>query len=438
MNTAPVLRESQPTDNGSSTGVPTTPLRSRLDEAIFDERRQALRSLLSRPLLSAAGPDPEQYRFVRRHAEWLREWFHRHCGWSLQIDREAARLRKTPADVSDQTRPAIDPKNGTPFTRRRYVLLCLALAALERSDRQTVLGKLAEDILALASADPALANAGIRFDLRTMDQRRDLVAVMRLLLHWQVLIRVHGDEQQFLSESGDVLYTINRPVLAALLNVQRGPSTITEDSFEARLAAIVDEPLADSDDARNQRTRHRLMRRLLDDSVVYWNELNEAERSYLQNQRARLQQQITEAVGLEPEVRGEGMAMVDESAGLTDLEMPEEGTDGHVALLVAEYLAGEARRNPGQVVSLAALRDHVARLSGEHGSHWRKEAREPGAESWLVDHAVDRLEALRLLRPTTAGVLPLPAIGRYALGQAVQLSQNTTVSTQQRLWGIED
>ena len=68
-----------------------------------------------------------------------------------------------------------------PFSRRRYVLACLALAALERADAQVTLGWLAERVLALA-ADPGLADAGFAFALDSREERADLVVVVRLLL----------------------------------------------------------------------------------------------------------------------------------------------------------------------------------------------------------------------------------------------------------------
>ena len=37
--------------------------------------------------------------------------------------------------------------------------------------------------------------------------------------------------------------------------------------------------------------------------------------------------------------RAEGVALTDETGSLTDVAMPSEGTDAHVTLLVAEYLA---------------------------------------------------------------------------------------------------
>ena len=86
-----------------------------------------------------------------------------------------------------------------------------------------------------------------------------------------------------------------------------------------------------------------LTRRLLDDPVVYYAELTEDERAYLVNQRHAITGRISEVTGLMPEMRAEGIAMVDPDDKLTDVRMPEQGTDGHVTLLIAAYLAGRAR-----------------------------------------------------------------------------------------------
>jgi uncharacterized protein (TIGR02678 family) len=388
---------------------------AQLEQTTVAERRRALRVLLQHPLLSAAGPRAIEFGLVRRHAAWLREWLSRHPGWTLQIDSETARLRKTPADLADDTRAAREPTSDRPFSRRRYVLLCLGLAALERADRQTTLGRLADEIIGFAAADPALGAAGITFDLSGHDQRRDVVHVMRLLLDLRVLVRVHGDEQQYLAERGDVLYNVNRPALAAMLNVKRGPSTIEETMFDRRLEALVDEPVPDTDDARNRRLRSVLTRKLVDDPILYHDTLTDAERAYLTSQRAFLLGQIAEATGLTPEVRAEGIAMVDEADDLTDLGLPEEGTEGHLTLLLAEYLAERARRDGPVPVAPASLHRRVAHLVAEHRAHWRKDVAERGAHVALADETVERLEALRLVRRTDEGVIPLPALGRYAL-----------------------
>ncbi|HUY32193.1 MAG TPA: TIGR02678 family protein [Pirellulales bacterium] len=387
----------------------------RLAQATEEERQRALRALLRQPLLAARGPYAAEFGLVRRHAAWLREWLAHHPHWALRVDTELARLRKTPADLSDGTRPARDEKNDAPFSRRRYVLLCLALAALERSDRQTTLGKLAEEIVAFTAADPSLAAAGVAFDLTSRDQRRDLVHVIRLLLEFRVLLHVHGDEQQYVSGSGDVLYDINRPALSAMLNVKRGPSTIAARGTDERIAALVEEPAPTDDEGRNRRLRTRLLRRLLDDPVVYFDDLTADELAYLTSQRSRLLRLVETATGLSAEVRAEGIALVDPRGDLTDLGLPEEGTDGHVTLLLAEYLALRAREAPGTPVSEEALRRHMTQLIAAHRGHWRRGVTEPGAESLLVAQTIERLEALRLARRTADGVVPRAAIGRYAL-----------------------
>jgi uncharacterized protein (TIGR02678 family) len=398
------------------------PLDTRLDAEAAQERRQAVRALLRNSLLSADGPHALEFGLVRRHAEWLRHWFAEHPRWNLQVDRELARLRKTPVDLSDSTRPARDRKSGAAFTRRRYVLLCLALAALERSDRQTVLGKLAEAIMALTAADPALAAAGVHFDLQNYDQRRDLVQVVRLLLDLHVLARVQGDEQQYLAERGDVLYSINRQALAALLSLKRGPSTIDAPTFELRLEALSDEPPPETTEGRQRRIRTRLMRRLLDDPVLYYAELDADELAYLQTRRGELLRQIEEATGLLPELRREGIALLDEAGDLTDVEILEEGTVGHLTLLLAEWLTNSLRRRPRSSLAVTAITRQTAKLISTYGRHWRKGVAEPGAAAALTAAALDRLAALGLVRRTADRVQPLPAIARYGVQPIEALS----------------
>lgn len=389
----------------------STALTDALEATRAAERRRAARALLARPLLR--GDDPA-FPAVKRQAGWLRDWFARETGWHLQVDPEAARLRKTAASLDDGTRPA--SAAGQPLRRRRYVLLCLALAALERADAQITLGRLAEAVLA-GAGDPALAAAGVGLDLDTREDRSDLVAAVRVLLGLGVLRRVAGDETAYLQGPGDALYDVERRVLAGLLVTRRGPSTVPAPELDTRLAAVTDELVGDSDEARNRSLRHRLTRRLLDDPVVYYDELSADELAYLTSQRAHITGRIEEATGLVAEVRAEGIAMVDPAGAdaLTDVRMPEEGTDGHVTLLLAEHLAARG----GAAVPVADLEAHVAALAREHRTHWRKDAAEPGAERALTAQAIDRLVALGLARHGRPGVVARPALSRFRLGDAV-------------------
>lgn len=190
------------------------------------ERQRALRALLMNPMLRANGKNREEFGWARMHAEWLREWFGKHLGWALHIDSQIARLGKAPTEPVDHTRPARDPEQGTAFTRGRYVLFCLALACLERSERQTTLGKLAGDIRNGLAEDPVFQSRGITLDLSIRECRKSLVDLIRLLLDLGVIARVQGDEAQYLSEKGDVLYSVHRPAISWMLNIRRGPSSI--------------------------------------------------------------------------------------------------------------------------------------------------------------------------------------------------------------------
>jgi uncharacterized protein (TIGR02678 family) len=403
-----------------------SPLARQVTELEHAERRRALCAMLRQPLLTAGGT-PTQWALVRKHAAWLREWFTRYPGWRLRIDSETARLDKTPAGLTDGTRPARDPKSGQPFDRRRYVLVCLALASLERSDRQTTLGDVAQRVVALVQADEGLATAQVRFTLQTRDERRDMVAAMRLLMSWNVLRRLDGDEEAFVRDEGDVLYNVNRSALTAVLNVQAGPSMVTAEQHEERLAAITRELVADCDDARNQHRQHRLIRRLLDDPVVYYDDLPANEREYLNFQRSRLLDVVCEATGLTAEVRAEGIAMVDQGSDFTDLAMPEEGTDGQVTLLIAEFLAMRVRNGIREPVETGVLERHVAQVRDDdpRSQCWRKEARQAGTERALVRQSLERLAGLGLVQRTSQWVIPRPALARFAMEEpTVQLAES--------------
>ncbi|MCD9005747.1 TIGR02678 family protein [Luteimonas sp. XNQY3] len=381
-----------------------------------DEFRRALRALLMRPLMAPADPE---FSAVRRQAERLREWFAREAGWPLQVDREGARLYKRPADLSD-------PSRGLPdHDRRRYVLLCLACAVLERADPQITLRLLGERIVQQA-ADPALEAQGFGFTLDSASERRELVAVCRTLLERGVLERVAGEEENFVREGvgqqADALYDVHRRLLAGLLAAVRGPSTWSADEapadLEARLRALVAGLELDSEQGRRDAMRHHLARRLLDDPVLYLDTLDEDTRSYFINQRGVLAARLCEATGLVAEQRAEGLALADEGGQLTDVAMPAEGTDAHVTLLVAEHLATRLRQARGPVrVDADEVALFLRDAAGRYGKFWRKSARAPGAERELAAVAIDRLCRLGLLARTPGGIEPLAAIARFALGQ---------------------
>jgi uncharacterized protein (TIGR02678 family) len=353
------------------------------------ERRRALRALLRTPLLPSAGDTVDEYILVRRHSEWLKSWFTKFPAWTLHIDKAVARLRKVPVDLCDETRPAVDRISGTSFSRRTYSLLCLTLATLEGSEQQTTLGKIAQQIMEVVADDQGLRDAGLNFDIGNYDQRRDLVHAIRLLLDSGVLRKLDGDEEEFLNRTGssDVLYEIDRRILVAMLNVSRSPS------FAKNASELIDDPIPEAVDARSQWIRARLVRTLLDDPILYYEDLNDEERIYLEQHRGYLLRQITEATGLTAEVRREGIALVDHEGDLSDIHLVDEGTDGYLSLLLVQRLAEHARNCPGVAVPVTTLEEDFRGLT----------------EDTLL-----RLRALRLIELKPEGVVPLAACGRYA------------------------
>ncbi len=384
-----------------------------------EERKRAVRALLQRPLVTTRD---EHFVRIRKHAAWLQDWFQRNTGWHFHLAPTHARLFKLPGDLADATRPA----RGTmdrPFTRRTYAWFCLSLAVLESCDRQTTLGKLADGLVAETAESLPLAAAGMALDLEKRPHRQDLVQVVRLLLSLHILEKVDGNEEEFLAGKGDALYRIEHAYLSMLLQLRRAPSSIKAAGFDERLATAMAEVYETTESGENRRMRHALTRRLLEDPVVYWDSLSENEKEYLSGQWPHITRQIAEATGLTPEVRAEGLAMADERGDLTDRSLPEEGTEGHLTLLLAESLASSHRRTAQTPVALATLESKVKAWISEYGRYWRKDAREPGAERHLTKTAIERLAALRLIRLNGESVFPLAAICRYRLGE---VSANAT------------
>lgn len=381
----------------------------------------ALRALLMTPLMTAAHGE---FAAVRRHAESLKEWFSREAGWMLHVERDCARLYKRPADL-------LDPTRGFPdYTRRRYVLFCLACAVLERADPQITLQVLGERLLALAS-EPALASLGFTFTLQVHHERRELVVVCRSLLDLGVLVRVAGDEESYVHHGGegaehlhDALYDVQRRVLAGVLAAIRGPSTWAPEeapaSIEQRLHALVTEHIPDSDEGRRSAIRRDLSRRLLDDPVIYTDSLDASTRAYFINQRRPMAARLAEAAGLFAEQRAEGLALVDEE-GLTDLSMPAEGTEAHVTLLVAEFLCEHLPSQPeaaSSPITESGVANFITEAKDRYGRYWRKSAREPGSERELAQVALERLQKLKLIAIFPEEIRPLPALARFKVGTA--------------------
>ncbi|MFP3940080.1 MAG: TIGR02678 family protein [Thermoanaerobaculia bacterium] len=387
-----------------ATAPPEKPEAAAEAEALAEERRRAVRLLLAHPLAGDTGPDPEAFALVRRHERWLQGWFADVLGYRLVVDAELARLHKRPAPGA-RPRP-VRSLSGTPFDPRRYALACLVLAALERVDAQTILSELAEQVQVLAASEQDLRP----FEPDVYAERQAFVDAVRWLVELGVLALADGDDTAFVEGRGDALYDVHGRRLGQVLAASVPPS------LAAGPEELAAEPYPDTDEGANRRSRHRLMRRLLEEPVLFLDELGEAERAYLASQRHYLVRQAREAAGLEVEVRREGLAALDPAGTLSDLAFPAPGTVGHAALLLAEELARRAREAGGEARSVphGEVAAFVEELLPRHRRLWSKRyAEEPGSAARLVADAVERLELMGLVAVVPEGVVARPAIARY-------------------------
>ena len=178
--------------------------------------------------------------------------------------------------------------------------------------------------------------------------------------------------------------------------MSRSPSAVAKEIDP--VGKLLEDPTATPTD-RIQQIRVRLVRVLLDDPILYFRDLSEEERTYLDQHRGHLLRQIHEATGLIAEVRAEGIAMLDDGGDLTDLKLPEESAEGRLALSLARWLAEFFRNCPDAVIPTLMIEE---------------QARTIGEEVHLTEGALLRLRSLRLIQLTDAGVAPLAACGRYA------------------------
>lgn len=391
-----------------------------------EERRDAVAALLSTPLITAEGERAAHFRLVRLHADWLKEWFLRWPGWTLIVGPDIARLRKHVFPRRDITRALIDRGSGserTRFTRRRYALLCLTLATLETEQRQTTIQQVASKTEVIARTNPDLQGAGFEFDTKQIAHRRELVAVMRFLQRQHVLLRTDGDDNGFI-KGGDCLYRIQRSALTTVLCSVRGASTIdsktmAHEELDAWINGLNETETPESPQAQNRELQHRLVRRLLDDPVMYLDELTPREYEYFNSQGERLTRELAKTTGMFVERRAEGVALLDSTGDWTDLGLPETGTRGHATLLLAEWFGAQLRNNSEVEcrVTREATREVVGTLASKHKSRWRKHADTPEGIRQILSDALDMLQSLSLIEVRGNDIIPRPAVARYRLGE---------------------
>jgi uncharacterized protein (TIGR02678 family) len=379
---------------------------SPLDERLADERRQAARALLMCPLLTAEH-DPVAFTHLRRHSAWLGERFRHLLGYRLAVRGDYARLYKRPhtayPDRPARIRPGSakpGPEDGwVPFTRRHYVLLALALAALERHHgrAQALIGGLAAEVSSLG------AELDLRVDFERREERKAFADALELLCRLGVLRQRDGSREAFVARDGaaeEALFDVEHGRLGGL---KATPVSLTDVDTVQDLIGEVYPPTEDGERARR---RHRVARALIEDSLLYSSDLEPDELDTYRSQRHRLEPELEALSGLTAERRREGSALVDPSRTLTDRRFPTRSTESTLALLLCERLralAHDGDRNPLPHSEVAAA---LAEVGGRVGA-------DAGPE--LLDTVLELLEAHRLIVcEPPALVRVLPGLARFA------------------------
>ena len=386
----------------------TSQLASTLSAAQHAERTAALRHLLRHPL-TFGEENPDIFAAIVRNRDWLVHWFAEQPGWKLVVESAAgfARLHKVPAHP-DASRPA-QPADKPAFNTRRYVMLCLTLAALDDSPVQTTLARLAELVGELSGDDPEIA----QFDPNTYAERRAFVDVLRWLVDNGVLGIRDGDAERYARDrEGDALYDVNDRLLSQLVSAPVPPALA--DNPRGLLREIYPE----TEEGQRLRVRHVVFRRLLDDPVVYYEDLDQPEYDWLNHSRGFVYRLMEEELGFCIERRKEGMAAVDPEGKVTDLLFPDGGsTVKHAALLLAEQLTSLGRGDEERCFTDTDVAALTSGLLADYGDRcgWSKKypSGEEGAEHLAAD-AMALLQAFDLVARMENGWKPRPAIARFA------------------------
>ncbi|MBX6389380.1 MAG: TIGR02678 family protein [Frankia sp.] len=343
------------------------------------------RALLTSPWRTAEA-DRSLFALIRRHADVLDRWFTQRLGYRLVVGADTARLVKSGYIPPD--RP-LRTHTGLPFTSRQYVALALVLAATASGPDRISLRDLVMQVRSAA------ADAEITLDGGTGD-RRALVTALRFLIEHGVLRELDRSVAGYEADEGaDALLEIRNDRLAMLPT----PALVGARSAADLLAR-----------ARGEgRGRAALRRRLVEDPVLYADEVAPEDWAELRRRFGEEARYCEEMFGLLVEARAEGVAAVDVDGGCSDTAFPAGGTTAHAALLLVEALV--ARHRDG--ATAAALDGELADLLDRYGRYWRKDALAEPAR--LRAEAVGLLESMSLVRWGPDGRLyPRPAAARFA------------------------
>ncbi|HEX4344260.1 MAG TPA: TIGR02678 family protein [Solirubrobacteraceae bacterium] len=377
-------------------------------QAAAEERLRAMRALLERQVLTHRDPE---LALARRHREQLVAIARDQLGATLTITADTAHLSKhvtlagarplrlSPRSANERSKP-VDERRV--LNKRGCLLACVVAGVLERRTwTQVPLGALAEEVLIHART------LGVVLDWRARADRMALADGIEFFTGAGVLELRSGAAGE-LDSDDEAFYDVHRRRLALLL---ADPVRTAEATEPHQLETAAE---GGGDLAGRARSR-RLVRALVEDPVLYLDDLGEEDRIYFLAQRARLEGLAAGITGLAVERRREGTALVATGRELTDRPFPARGHVKQLALLLLPELCA---RDAGAGTSIAPQEQHalVRALLERHAEHWTAwDAGDPEVVGRACRDALDVLSDLRLVTRLAGGedIRVLPLARRY-------------------------
>lgn len=432
--------------------------RGRNDARMQEERQLLTLALMNRPWITKQS-DGEMYALARDHYETLRDWFHEQTGWSLMMTRHFVKLEKIPGQFQSWMafRGFRDARDYGLFTYGLWYLEGLG------EKEQFLLSEMVETIR------EHLLGMDVSMEWTLYEHRLSMSRALRKLRELGVLVAVEGDETEWARAGGEtnVLYEASplaryvlRRFARDLMSYQTMDDLIRPDDLQTAQTAQTQyqqpqaghtqprqpqqsqvghthyqqpqvgqggeaDPSGQQSDAISGSVvarRHQVIRRLLEEPVVYDWQWTEDERRYVQTQRGSLMDRIGQATGLEGRRFREGLVFV-----WTDLssEMEMFPTQAAISDLVM-LLAGELRRALNQdrtrydrddqqnlMLTRSEFEALLIRLRTRYGEYWSKEHREKTSRQ-LGDDLLAHLAEWNLGQEDgLGGVRLFPAVVRW-------------------------
>jgi uncharacterized protein (TIGR02678 family) len=358
------------------------------------ERRAAARHLVLHPL-TCKEHDPDTFRLIRRHEAVLGHWFAQRLGYRLQVTADTARLSKV---TYVPERRALRTSSGRPLNQLELVTLVLVLGATVAGPPVVSL----RDLVDLVRSAAAEAEVSLPVDATG---RRAFVTSLRWMIDQGLASELHARVDAYADdEDADAV-------------LQLVPDRITMLPLPA-MSTFGDAEELCARPARHDALRQWLRSRLVEDPVVYRDDLTEDEWVELRRRISEEERYLDEMFGLLLEVRSEGVAVIDPAGSLSGRAFPAGGTVGHAALLLVEALcgasaSGDATAHPYERWwTLPQIAAQLQPLCAAHASRWATDLVQ--SPERLARAVVDLLLDVRLAEERHDGQESLPGVSASA------------------------